>query len=788
MSAPFFPRHTDSTLATRWRAASLRRASLCDAPATKWAWRAQPKAPAGWVRADHSQPGSHEVPDRAGKGEADNGPDVRGATGNSTILHFPGRNPPLGQSSDHPPTKRGWERTRSYLGPAARLLYRPLTYPRVWKAAAITALGAAGAAVILPPVIAYSSSSRVTEELAPLAASRTAIWVRDSEGSPLGILPQNGELNTAAGIRSPQGNADFSQALRFLETKSDYFGISPLHLVRSVGCASWHTLWRGQREAEARCPGGSTLLMQVSTQLRGGKAGRGAIGRKWTEIRDALALSVTLPSGYTSEDRFVADNLPFGTAGGRTIVGIESASLIVFGRAANELSLAQAAILAAMPKRQLALYCVQPSSETLNNLRARWGAIRQRAAYALNGAFATDPRLPRALAEVGAMPDQILPASLASQLTQGMTQETACAAALDPVRRTELTDSSIRTLVSSEIRTLARPNGLPITEIQLATTIASQREFKTHIEAALHSVETSQRGRWLRPLLPNAGSADVLAFTANSSGVLTSFYVSNGRGLALQQRRLGSQSKLAALLAFAAAGLGPDSILCNRAWNGLRNANGDLGSRDCSDPGARVTVRTAFARSMNLPILDGLRRINPAVVARAAHDAGFTDAGGDLNYAIAFGVAESTPLRVAATTAALSRGISGQPALARVPHAISRYRVNDQWLEPPADWVDLRHYFASERARNLIAAAGGAPLRDDDGTLRSIAATDLHSGEVGKSGTDARAGNLTFAKTAVGAWAGRSWFTMVAADRGPVGRPGINIYQLAATTRRRSIT
>ena len=787
MNSLLLPRRLESTMVTRLRAVGHRRAAL-----------RQSQIATGSPGASRSPgPKREEVTDKAVT-PVEPAPvtqpvaSTEGASvtfqrprGGAAILRFPGRGPNLTQEAQ-PDRRREWAAACAPFSTMAAWLPKVFG-PRLRQAAGVLVLVASGAVFLVPPLIAFSTTGRVSEEITPLVAAHTAIWIRDSQGTPLGVLPQDGELASVTGIRSSQINADVIRALRFLETRNEYFGVAPQHLIRALGCATWYGFWYGGAEARENCPGGSSLLMQASTQLRGGKAGRGTVERKWTELRDALPLSVSLPQGYLSEDQFIADNLPFGTAGGRTIVGVETASLILFGRSSTEISLAQAVMLAAMPKRQLALYCTQPTAERLDELRNRWGQIRGRALHALEGAFANDPRLADARAEVQTMPARIRPAALPSSLTTGMTPEVACAAALDPVRRTELTDSSIRTILSREVQALRRPGGLPITEIQLATTVAGQQTFKEDVEAALRNIEASQRERWTRSLLPGDGSADVLAFTVNGNGTLTNYYASSGRGLAGERRRLGSLSKLAALLAFAASGRGADSILCNRAWNGLRNADGDDGHEDCGDPRAQVTVETAFARSMNLPILEELRRIDPAIVARAARDAGFTDHSGDLPYAIAFGIAEATPLRVEATAAAMSRGIQGEPAISRVPRAIARYRVNDQWLEPPTERVDLRSYFVSDRARRLIAVAGGAPLRRSDGTLHAIALTGVREGELAKSGTDARGDALTFIKTAVGALGGMGWFVMIGADRGAVGGAGLNIYALASDVRRHSL-
>jgi len=666
-------------------------------------------------------------------------------------------------------------RPRSALAAAAR---------RAGLIALTVTTAGASAAALFPPLLEFSSVGRVTEDIGPRIAARTAVWVRDRDGVALGTLPQDGSLQSIAVIPTQSVGVDFAQALRTLETQHTYFGVSPHRSAQAVLCFSVTALLRGREHAEENCPGGSTLLMQAATTLRGGKAGRNVIERKWTEHRDAAALSITLPAGYTNEDQFIASNLLFGYAGGRPIIGLGSASLILFGRRASQLSLAEAAILAATPKRQLAFYCATPTQATLGRLRTRWQEIRVRADYALTQGFPGDPRLATARSEVRAMADRITPAPLSAVATQGMTPSEACLAAADPVRRLELTDSSLRSLLARELQNLPRPGGRPIEEIRLSTTIEQQRIFKASVVNALREMSGNQTGRWNRPLVGGENRADVLALTAARDGGITGLYASSARGLVSEQRRLGSLSKLVALLAFAAAGRGPEAILCNRASGGLRNANGDRGYTDCRDPRAAVSLQTAFAQSLNLPILDGLRRIEPAILAQAANDAGFVHRGGDLAYAIAFGVAEAAPEQVAALAAAMARGASGQPAIAPIPHAIRQYRIDGRWHRAPLRWVDLRFYFRNERVRTLIAAAGGAPLRSPDGTLRGIVpAEGPVLGELAKSGTDAREQLVTYAKTAVGAGPGGSWFAMVAADRGPVGDRHVGIRPLVAVAR-----
>jgi hypothetical protein len=102
--------------------------------------------------------------------------------------------------------------------------------------------------------------------------------------------------------------------------------------------------------------------------------------------------------------------------------------------------------------------------------------------------------------------------------------------------------------------------------------------------------------------------------------------------------------------------------------------------------------------------------------------------------------------------------------------------------------VDLSAYFATARARSLVVAAGVAPLRGALGTLRNaVGIVPPRAGELAKSGTDGRENLLTYAKTAAGARDGVSWFTRVAAGRGPVGSSHVSILPLVRLVRERAL-
>ena len=101
----------------------------------------------------------------------------------------------------------------------------------------------------------------------------------------------------------------------------------------------------------ATVQGGSTLTMQLVRNLYKGNKER-TISRK---IREAK-MATDLESQHPGEDgkRWILteylNNVPYGTVGGQTAIGVEAAARVFFDKPASELTLSQSALLAGLPQ------------------------------------------------------------------------------------------------------------------------------------------------------------------------------------------------------------------------------------------------------------------------------------------------------------------------------------------------------------------------------------------------------------------------------------------------------
>ncbi len=101
--------------------------------------------------------------------------------------------------------------------------------------------------------------------------------------------------------------------------------------------------------------GGSTLTMQLVRNLYSGNRARSGIAGYKRKIREAkLASELEDRHPGSRGKRWILtqylNNVPYGTVGGQTAVGIQSASRIFFGKPASRLTLPEAALLAGLPQ------------------------------------------------------------------------------------------------------------------------------------------------------------------------------------------------------------------------------------------------------------------------------------------------------------------------------------------------------------------------------------------------------------------------------------------------------
>ena len=101
--------------------------------------------------------------------------------------------------------------------------------------------------------------------------------------------------------------------------------------------------------------GGSTLTMQLVRNLYTGERARSGVAGYKRKIREAK-LAEDLENRHPGRqgkiwilDKYL-NNVPYGTVGGQTAVGVQAASRMFFDKPASELTLRQAALLAGLPQ------------------------------------------------------------------------------------------------------------------------------------------------------------------------------------------------------------------------------------------------------------------------------------------------------------------------------------------------------------------------------------------------------------------------------------------------------
>ena len=96
--------------------------------------------------------------------------------------------------------------------------------------------------------------------------------------------------------------------------------------------------------------GGSTLTMQLVRNMYQGGRER-TINRKIREAKLATEIEARHPGAEGKRwilNEYI-NNVPYGTVGGQTAVGVGAAARVLFGKSSSELTLSQSALLAGLP-------------------------------------------------------------------------------------------------------------------------------------------------------------------------------------------------------------------------------------------------------------------------------------------------------------------------------------------------------------------------------------------------------------------------------------------------------
>jgi penicillin-binding protein 1A len=234
-----------------------------------------------------------------------------------------------------PRRERQRRRRRNKGGPARPLF---LALGVVTTFAALAVLGAVGW------VVSVATSAPALDTIKPQDQGAASV-VYSSDGKRLGFISNDILRTPVTGSKIPQVARDATVAIedqRFFEHRGvDFEGV-----VRAAV---------KNLESKKDVQGGSTLTMQLIRNLYTKDTVRDGIEGYKRKIREAK-LAEELENRHPGRrgKRWILDqylnNVPYGTVGGKTAVGIQAAARIFYNKPAAKLTLSEAALLAGLPQ------------------------------------------------------------------------------------------------------------------------------------------------------------------------------------------------------------------------------------------------------------------------------------------------------------------------------------------------------------------------------------------------------------------------------------------------------
>jgi penicillin-binding protein 1A len=231
--------------------------------------------------------------------------------------------------------ERQRRRRRNKGGPARPLF---LAFGVLTTFAALAALGAVGW------VVSVANSGPTLDEIKPQDQGAASV-IYAANGDRLGFISSDVLRTPITGGQIPQVVRDATVAIedrRFFDHKGvDFEGV-----VRAAV---------KNLESKDDVQGGSTLTMQLIRNLYTKDTVRTGVEGYKRKIREAkLAEQLENKHPGLRGKRWILDtylnNVPYGTVGGKTAVGIQAAARIFYDKPANKLTLSQAALLAGLPQ------------------------------------------------------------------------------------------------------------------------------------------------------------------------------------------------------------------------------------------------------------------------------------------------------------------------------------------------------------------------------------------------------------------------------------------------------
>jgi penicillin-binding protein 1A len=231
--------------------------------------------------------------------------------------------------------ERQRRRRRNKGGPARPLF---LAFGVLTTFAALAVLGAVGW------VVSVATSAPALDTIKPQDQGAASV-IYSADGHRLGFISNDVLRTPVTGGQIPQVARDATVAIedrRFFEHKGvDFEGV-----VRAAV---------KNLESKDDVQGGSTLTMQLIRNLYTKDNVRAGIEGYKRKIREAK-LAEELENRHPGRrgKRWILDqylnNVPYGTVGGKTAVGIQAAARIFYDKPADKLTLSEAALLAGLPQ------------------------------------------------------------------------------------------------------------------------------------------------------------------------------------------------------------------------------------------------------------------------------------------------------------------------------------------------------------------------------------------------------------------------------------------------------
>lgn len=647
-------------------------------------------------------------------------------------------------------------------------------------ASVLLVVAAAALTVVLQAVYAapsvvgrYLAFDRRTQAVEIVDARERWVGVVPAAMEPAADLGAAWPQHRAVAIEVvPQGWLDILVALEDRHARSwqSWCGIDAVAIGRAVALG---LIGRSGR-------GGSSLAMQLVRSMRHLAPGDDAslparLSRKVLELRHGAMLSCTL--GGVGDQRFqrlLARHLPLvqGTPDSRmggVLYGLGMAARVLFGKSAEDLDLAEQAVLAAAVRRHILL---APDGDTsgIARSRARWEEVTARAGLGLRLAYGgKSPQVIAALDRLAALP---LPhPELSADIvwaTEADAAERFRLAANPEYRAAALIKGEMVTALGEMWLRFGEDYRGRVVGLSLTLDVAENLVFKRRLERTLAVTEARLGDRLALPLLAR-GDPDRIALVvlmeADAAGRIHRHYLNAGEPVSLglgwrragtglmalvpTERHVGSVAK-AALAVLLGTQDGTDARYCNaRSADGrIHNWDGDAGVLGCDDAGAWHTVSDVFGRSLNLPLLWRLRSVPDMDLVELARRVGLRlDSGAPPATAMVLGMASTDPMRLLALMQAIASGVKGRPAIAVQPRIVAGYRLRDDDGRVHAidvaegTMTDLQRYFATAGTARFVRHVLGAPLKPG-GTMSALANKEadkigLHLAKTGTTTVDA---------------------------------------------------